>query len=206
MNAIIFCLQSLLKYFRSVGIVLESLLKKLAILDYKIPKITQQFVAIMLIEPKSDPIWLHKIIVEFSSAIPDTWTAPGLPSTFCHRIDQLPAMLTKLDKFDCVILDDLGYVRKDHAETNVLFELIAERYERKSLIVTCNQPFSEWGKIFPGPAVTVAAIDRLVHNSTIVEINTDSYRRRAAAENAATRSGRPEPKTSSKKAIDKAAI
>jgi len=97
----------------------------------------------------------------------------------------LPATLAKLDKFDCLILDDLGYVRKDQAETAVLFELIAERYERKSLIITCNQPFSEWNQIFPDPAVTVAAIDRLVHHSTILEINTESYRRRTAAENSA---------------------
>jgi DNA replication protein DnaC len=93
--------------------------------------------------------------------------------------------MAKLDKFDCLILDDLGYVRKDQAETTVLFELIAERYERKSLVITCNQPFSEWDKVFPDPAVTVAAIDRLVHHATIIEINTESYRRRAAAENAA---------------------
>jgi hypothetical protein len=98
----------------------------------------------------------------------------------------LPATLAKLDKFDCIILDDLGYVRKDQAETAVLFELIAERYERKSLIITCNQPFSEWNQIFPDPAVTVAAIDRLVHHSTIIEINTESYRRRTAADNSAT--------------------
>jgi DNA replication protein DnaC len=93
----------------------------------------------------------------------------------------LPAALAKLDKFDCLILDDLGYVRKDGAETSVLFELIAERYERRSLMITCNQPFSEWGQIFPDPAVTVAAIDRLVHHATILELNTESYRRRSAA-------------------------
>ena len=63
----------------------------------------------------------------------------------------LPATLAKLDKFDCLILDDLGYVRKDQAETSVLFELIAERYERRSLIITCNQPFSEWDQISPTP-------------------------------------------------------
>jgi DNA replication protein DnaC len=63
----------------------------------------------------------------------------------------LPATLAKLDRYDCMILDDLGYVRKDQAETAVLFELIAERYERKSLIATCNQPFSEWNQIFPEP-------------------------------------------------------
>jgi DNA replication protein DnaC len=63
----------------------------------------------------------------------------------------LPATMAKLDKFDCLVLDDLGYVRKDQAETGVLFELIAERYERRSLIITCNQAFSEWGQVFPEP-------------------------------------------------------
>ena len=93
----------------------------------------------------------------------------------------LPAFLTRLDRFDALVLDDLGYARKDQAETAVLFELIAERYERRSLIVTCNQAFGEWDKIFPDPAMTVAAIDRLVHHATILEFNTESYRRRAAA-------------------------
>ena len=111
----------------------------------------------------------------------------------------LPATLAKLDKYDCLILDDLGYVRKDQAETTVLFELISERYERKSLIITCNQPFSEWDKVFPDPAVTVAAIDRLVHHATIIEINTDSYRRRSAAENAAKRRDNPAPANPPKK-------
>jgi DNA replication protein DnaC len=92
----------------------------------------------------------------------------------------LPGLLGRLDRFDCLILDDLGYVRKDQAETAVLFELIAERYERRSLIVTSNQPFSEWNAVFPDPAMTVAAIDRLVHHAIILELNTESYRRRAA--------------------------
>jgi len=92
----------------------------------------------------------------------------------------LPAALAKLDRHDCLILDDLGYARKDQAETTVLFELIAERYERRSLIVTCNQPFSTWDQIFPDPTMTVAAIDRLVHHATILELNTESYRRRSA--------------------------
>jgi DNA replication protein DnaC len=92
----------------------------------------------------------------------------------------LPAILAKLDRYEVLVLDDLGYVRKDQAETSVLFELIAERYERKSLITTCNQPFSEWNRIFPEPAMTVAAIDRLVHHATILELNTESYRRRSA--------------------------
>ena len=62
-----------------------------------------------------------------------------------------PAMLAKLDRFDCLVLDDLGYVRKDQAETTVLFELIAERYERRALITTCNQPFSAWDADLPRP-------------------------------------------------------
>jgi DNA replication protein DnaC len=78
---------------------------------------------------------------------------------------------------------DLGYAQKDQAETSVLFELIAQAYETKSLIITCNQPFSEWDKIFPEKAMTVAAIDRLVHHATIIEINTESYRRKVALKN-----------------------
>src|SRR6202040_2555940 len=93
---------------------------------------------------------------------------------------QLPQALTKLDRYDLLILDDLSYVRKDQAETSVLFELIAERYERKSLLITANQPFSGWNDVFPDPGMTVAAIDRLVHHSTIFELNVESYRRRSA--------------------------
>ena len=92
----------------------------------------------------------------------------------------LPAALAKLDRFDLLVLDDLSYVRKDQAETSVLFELIAERYERRSLLITANQPFSAWNNVFPEPAMTVAAIDRLVHHATIFELNVESYRRRAA--------------------------
>lgn len=96
---------------------------------------------------------------------------------------QLPAALTKLDRFDLIILDDLSYARKDQAETSVLFELIAERYERRSLLITANQPFSGWNDVFPDPGMTVAAIDRLVHHATIFEMNVESYRRRSATGN-----------------------
>lgn len=92
----------------------------------------------------------------------------------------LPAAIEKLDKFDLLILDDLSYVEKDQAETSVLFELISARYERRSLLVTANQPFGEWNRIFPDPAMTVAAIDRLVHHAVIFEMNVESYRRRSA--------------------------
>ena len=62
----------------------------------------------------------------------------------------------------------------------MLFELISARYERRSLLITANQPFGEWGKIFPDPAMTLAAVDRLVHHATIFEMNVESFRRRAA--------------------------
>ena len=93
---------------------------------------------------------------------------------------RLPQELGKLDRFDLLILDDLSYVRRDQAETSVLFELISERYERKSLAITANAPFSQWGEVFVEPAMTLAAVDRLVHHSTILEMNVESYRRRAA--------------------------
>src|SRR6202158_3486927 len=95
---------------------------------------------------------------------------------------QLPQALTKLDRYDLLILDDLSYVRKDQAETSVLFELIAERYERRSVLITANQPFSGWDQVFPDPGMTVAAIDRLVHHSTIFELHqVESYRGKEAA-------------------------
>ena len=94
---------------------------------------------------------------------------------------ELEAALSKLDKFDLVILDDITYAQKDQAESSVLFELIARRYETRSLAIAANQPFSAWDRVFPDHAVTVAAIDRLVHHATILEMNGDSYRRRTAA-------------------------
>mgnify|MGYP001616397817 FL=1 len=100
---------------------------------------------------------------------------------------QLPATLAKLDRFDLLILDDISYVRKDQAETSVLFELIAERYERRSILITANQPFSGWDNVFSDPGMTVAAIDRLVHHSTIFELNVESYRRKKATSDKQTR-------------------
>jgi DNA replication protein DnaC len=92
----------------------------------------------------------------------------------------LESAIARLDKYHLLILDDLAYVTKDQAETSVLFELISARYERRSLLITANQPFGEWGKVFPDPAMTLAAVDRLVHHATIFELNVESYRRRAA--------------------------
>lgn len=94
---------------------------------------------------------------------------------------QLERELARLDQFHLLILDDITYAQKDQAETSVLFELIARRYETRSLAVIANQPFSAWEQVFPDKSMTVAAIDRLVHHATILELNVDSYRRRAAA-------------------------
>lgn len=94
----------------------------------------------------------------------------------------LEAAIARLDKYHLLVLDDLAYVTKDQAETSVLFELIGARYERRSLLVTANQPFGEWGKIFPDQAMTLAVVDRLVHHATIFEMNVESYRRRTALE------------------------
>ena len=93
---------------------------------------------------------------------------------------ELENALQKLDKYKVVILDDFGYVKKNDQETYVLFELIAHRYETGSLIITSNQPFSEWNGIFPDEMMTVAAIDRLVHHANLIEVRSDSYRRKAA--------------------------
>ena len=104
---------------------------------------------------------------------------------------RLPAELARLDRFDLLVLDDLSYARRDQAETSVLFELIAERYERKSIALTANAPFSAWDEVFPDKAMTIAAVDRLVHHATILEMNVESYRRRAAAPARRHRSATP---------------
>lgn len=93
----------------------------------------------------------------------------------------LETAIEKLDKYHLIILDDFCYVRRDQAETSVLFEMIATRYERRSLLVTSNQPFGEWTSVFPDAAMTLAAVDRLVHHSVIIEMNVESYRKRSAA-------------------------
>jgi DNA replication protein DnaC len=91
---------------------------------------------------------------------------------------QLMSAMTRLDKYRVMIIDDIGYVRKSDSETQVLFEFIAHRYESGSLIVTSNQPFSQWDQVFPDALMTVAAIDRIIHHATIIEIDGDSYRRK----------------------------
>lgn len=93
---------------------------------------------------------------------------------------KLQEALDKLSRYDLVILDDIGYVKKTESETSVLFDLIADRYERKSLLITANQPFDKWEEIFPNSIITVAAIDRLIHHATIISIREQSYRKASA--------------------------
>ena len=116
----------------------------------------------------------------------------------------LESAIAKLDKYHLLILDDLAYVAKDQAETSVLFELISARYERRSMLIPANQPFGEWNRVFPDPAMTLAAVDRLVHHATIFEMNVESYRRRAALQRQ-TGAGRP-PKYATIKSIEKMSI
>ena len=89
---------------------------------------------------------------------------------------RLSRLLTRLSKYRPLIIDDIGYVQQDREEMEVLFTLLAERYERGSVMLTSNLPFSKWEKIFKDPMTTAAAIDRLVHHSIILELNVASYR------------------------------
>ncbi|MCP4936534.1 MAG: ATP-binding protein, partial [bacterium] len=94
-----------------------------------------------------------------------------------QRLELMTAM-TRMDKYRVLIVDDIGYVKKNDMETQVLFEFIAHRYESGSLIITSNQPFSQWDQIFPDNMMTIAAIDRIIHHASIIEIDTQSYRRK----------------------------
>lgn len=97
---------------------------------------------------------------------------------------RLEQELKKLDRFDVLILDDIGYVQQSREEMEVLFTLLAERYERRSLLISSNLVFSQWDQIFQDPMTTMAAIDRLVHHSIILEFDGASQRVKKAGENA----------------------
>ena len=93
---------------------------------------------------------------------------------------ELPRKLKQLSRFDALIIDDIGYVQQDRDEMEVLFNLLAHRYERGSVMITSNLPFSKWEQIFKDPMTTVAAIDRLIHHSVVLELNVPSYRLEAS--------------------------
>ena len=95
---------------------------------------------------------------------------------------RLPQELAKLDKYACVILDDIGYVQHDRDEMEVLFTFLSERYERKSVLITTNLVFSEWERIFKSPMTTMAAVDRVIHHCVILDMMAvDSYRAHQAS-------------------------
>ena len=105
---------------------------------------------------------------------------------------KLPQALRRFDSYDALILDDLGYIQQSPEEAEVLFTLMAERYERRSILLSSNLVFSEWERIFKNPMTTLAAIDRLVHHATILEFNPmPSYRGTRAQERAARPSETP---------------
>ena len=103
------------------------------------------------------------------------------------RDHELERELRRLDRFQVVILDDLGYVQQSREELEVLFTFLAERYERRSVVITSNLVFSEWDQIFKNPLTTAAAIDRVVHHSLIIEFGKDV--KSVRAEEAARRNG-----------------
>ncbi|HXG58688.1 MAG TPA: ATP-binding protein [Thermoanaerobaculia bacterium] len=98
---------------------------------------------------------------------------------------RLGSELRKLDRFEALILDDIGYVQQNREEMEVLFTLLAERYERRSVLITSNLVFSKWDQIFKDTMTTAAAVDRVVQHSVILELNIDSYRAQAARKRAA---------------------
>ena len=89
---------------------------------------------------------------------------------------RLSKLINQLSSFEGLIIDDLGYVQQSREEMEVLFTLLAERYERGSVLLTSNLPFSKWDQIFKDTMTTAAAIDRLVHHSVIIELNVPSFR------------------------------
>ncbi|MCP4115766.1 MAG: ATP-binding protein [Desulfobacteraceae bacterium] len=119
---------------------------------------------------------------------------------------KLESFFTKLDKYSVIVIDDLGYVKKSDLEAHVLFELIAHRYETGSIIITSNQPFSEWDNIFTDTTMTVAAIDRVVHHSVILEVEAESYRKRHAIAQNVIRGHVPDIKNDPDKGKENAGI
>ncbi len=89
---------------------------------------------------------------------------------------RLPRLLKKFKRYDAIIIDDIGYVQQDKEEMEVLFTMLADRYETGSVMITSNLPFSKWERIFKDPMMTAAAVDRIVHHSVILELNIESYR------------------------------
>jgi len=105
---------------------------------------------------------------------------------------RLSQELKRLDKYEALLIDDIGYVQQDRDEMEVLFSLLAERYERRSVMITTNLVFSKWDQIFKNPMTAAAAVDRLVHHAVILELNLPSYRAEKALEKTRSKNSRSE--------------
>ncbi len=101
--------------------------------------------------------------------------------------NKLHAYLQRLDKFECLLIDDISYVPLQREDADLLFQLISERYEKRSMLITSNVPFANWSDIFKDEMTTAAAVDRLVHHSEILELNAKSYRAQKASKNVKNR-------------------
>lgn len=110
---------------------------------------------------------------------------------------RLERLIKKLHKHEALIIDDLGYVQQNREEMEVLFRLLSERYERAGVLLSSNLPFSKWEQIFKDPMTTAAAIDRLIHHSVIIELNSSSYRLEAPKQNKNAQPGPQQSKTES---------
>lgn len=127
----------------------------------------------------------HELVLQ-GHAVLWTPTAGLMQRLLAAKRDlRLPQELARLDRFACLILDDIGYVQHDRDEMEVLFTLLAERYERRSVALSTNLVFSDWERIFKDPMTTLAAIDRVVHHAVILDLlQLDSYRAQVAATHA----------------------
>ncbi len=133
----------------------------------------------------------HELVVRHGCAALFTTTF-GLVQKMLVAKSQLRIedLLRKLDRYDVILLDDIGYVQQSREEMEILFTFLSERYERRSLMITSNLMFSEWDRIFKDPMTTLAAIDRLVHHSTVLELDCESYRANEAIERRKTAAGK----------------
>ena len=123
----------------------------------------------------------HQLVAQGQSVLWSRTDALVQKLLAAKRDLRLPQELARLDRIECLILDDIGYVQQSREEMEVLFTLLAERYERKSVIITTNLVFSEWEKIFKDPMTTLAALDRVIHHSVVLDMTgVESYRAKQA--------------------------
>ena len=124
----------------------------------------------------------RELILRYNTSVYFTPTFKIVEKLLIAKKDyDLENALKRLDKFDVIILDDIGYVQQSRDEMEVLFTLLADRYERRSVMISSNLVFSKWDQIFKDPMTTMAAVDRLVHHSTILEFTNESIRAKEAS-------------------------